>query len=64
MKQDLPATMPTSGAGAIPLAVDVDGTLVRTDLLHEAANRHSSRASPIIPRPISPPCRCARKRWR
>lgn len=30
-------------AGGVPLAVDVDGTLLRTDLLHEAALEHVAR---------------------
>lgn len=32
----------TAGASPVPLAVDVDGTLVRTDLLHEAVLAHAA----------------------
>lgn len=39
----------SSGASGVPLAVDVDGTLVRTDLLHEALLQHVAHRPLEIP---------------
>ena len=44
------AAVPTAAAKAIPLAVDVDGTLVRTDLLHEAVLQHAAHNPFALPR--------------
>lgn len=45
--------MTVADPGAVPLAVDVDGTLLRTDLLHEAAlqfvARHPLEAPRLLP---------------
>ena len=37
----------------VPLAVDVDGTLVRTDLLHEAALQHIAQHPLDLPRMLT-----------